>query len=109
MIPAALPLLISRFPGLTIVLLQGDSREVLGKLMSEEVEFAVVGGRFAEDSLEFTSFARDELVLIAPAGHRWSGGRNPRPRERRPPSPGPPGRIQHAFLLTPRGQWPTQP
>ena len=73
MIPAALPLLISRFPGLTIVLLQGDSREVLGKLMSEEVEFAVVGGRFAEDSLEFTSFARDELVLIAPADHRWSG------------------------------------
>jgi DNA-binding transcriptional LysR family regulator len=72
MIPAALPLLINRFPGLTIFLLQGDSREVLQKVMAEEVEFGVVGGRFAEDSLEFTPFTRDELVLIAPAGHRWA-------------------------------------
>jgi len=74
MIPAALPLLISRFPGLTIFLLQGDSREVLEKVMAEEVEFGVVGGLFAEESLEFTPFTRDELVLIVPAGHRWSGG-----------------------------------
>lgn len=74
MIPAALPLLINRFPGLTIFLLQGDSREVLQKVLAEEVEFGVVGGRFAEDSLEFTPFTRDELVLIAPAGHRWAGG-----------------------------------
>jgi DNA-binding transcriptional LysR family regulator len=73
MIPAALPLLISRFPGLTIIMVQGDSREVLGKLLAEEVEFGVVGGWLAEDSLEFTTFAKDELLLIAPAGHRWSG------------------------------------
>ncbi|WP_224962881.1 selenium metabolism-associated LysR family transcriptional regulator [Geomonas subterranea] len=71
MIPAALPLLISRFPGVTIVLRQGDSRDVLGKLTSEEVEFGVVGGRFEEEALEFVPFAEDELVLIAPYGHRW--------------------------------------
>jgi LysR family transcriptional regulator, low CO2-responsive transcriptional regulator len=74
MIPAALPLLISRFPGLTLMLVQGNSREVLAKLLAEEVEFGVVGGWLAEDGLELTPFARDELVLIAPAGHRWSGG-----------------------------------
>ena len=74
MIPAALPLLIGRFPGISITLLQGDSRDVLEKVVTEEVEFGVVGGKFAEDSLEFTPFADDELVLIAPAGHRWSGG-----------------------------------
>lgn len=72
MIPAALPLLISRFPGVTIVLRQGDSRDVLGKLISEEVELGVVGGRFEEESLDFAPLADDELVLIAPAGHRWS-------------------------------------
>ncbi len=72
MIPAALPLLISRFPGVTIVLLQGDSRDVLGKLLAEEIEFGVVGGRFEEESLVFTPLAQDELVLIAPAGHRWA-------------------------------------
>ena len=74
MIPAVLPLLISKFPGVTITLLQGDSREVLGKLMAEEVEIGVVGGCFAEDSLEFTPLAQDELALIAPPGHRWAGG-----------------------------------
>jgi DNA-binding transcriptional LysR family regulator len=74
MIPAALPLLIGKFPGIAITLLQGDSRDVLEKVVSEEVEFGVVGGKFAEDSLDFTPFAGDELVLIAPAGHRWAGG-----------------------------------
>lgn len=72
MIPAALPVLIGRFPGVTIVLLQGDSRDVLGKLLAEEIEFGVVGGRFEEESLHFTPLAQDELVLIAPAGHRWA-------------------------------------
>lgn len=76
MIPAALPLLIGRFPGVTIVLRQGDSRDVLGKLISEEVELGVVGGRFEEESLEFLPLTDDELVLIAPAGHRWSGKRS---------------------------------
>ncbi|GFO65628.1 selenium metabolism-associated LysR family transcriptional regulator [Geomonas paludis] len=71
MIPAALPLLIDRFPGVTIVLRQGDSRDVLGKLLSEEVELGVVGGRFDEETLELVPFAEDELVLIARAGHRW--------------------------------------
>lgn len=71
MIPSALPLLISRFPGITIVLRQGDSRDVLGKLLSEEVEFGVVGGSFEEENLDLIPFAEDELVLIAPGGHRW--------------------------------------
>lgn len=73
MIPAALPIMIDKFPGVTVVLLQGDSREVLEKVMAEEVEMGVVGGRFSEESLDFTPFAKDELVLIASPGHRWSG------------------------------------
>lgn len=72
MIPAALPLLLGRFPGITINLLQGDSREVLEKVVAEEVEVGVVGGQFAEEGLQFTPLASDELVLIAPAGHRWA-------------------------------------
>jgi LysR family transcriptional regulator, low CO2-responsive transcriptional regulator len=73
MIPAALPLLISRFPGLTLTLLQGDSQEVLTKLLAEEIEFGVVGGWLAEDGLEFTPLAKDTIVLIVPTGHHWSG------------------------------------
>ena len=73
MIPAALPMLINRFPGLTIFLVQGDSRDVMAKVMAEEVEFGVVGAQFNDDAVQFTPFTKDELVLIAPVGHRWAG------------------------------------
>lgn len=73
MIPAALPLLANRYPGLSVNLLQGDSRDVLDKVASGEVEIGVIGGFFAEDGIDLTPFAADELVLIAAGGHRWSG------------------------------------
>lgn len=73
LIPAALPLLIQRYPGLTITLLQGDSREVQERLLSEQVEYAVVGGHFSGDELEFNPLSRDEIVLVVPPGHRWAG------------------------------------
>lgn len=73
LIPSMLPQLIGRFPGITITLLHGDSREVLDKVLAEEVEIGVVGARFAEDGLDFVPFITDELVLVAPAAHRWSG------------------------------------
>ncbi|HJV34505.1 selenium metabolism-associated LysR family transcriptional regulator [Geomonas sp.] len=73
MIPAALPLLAERFPGLSITLLQGDSQGVVEKLLDEEVEVGVVGGCFPEDGIELVPFATDELVLIAPGGHHLSG------------------------------------
>ena len=73
MIPEALPLLLGRYPGIMLTLLQGDSRWVREMVLAAEVECGVVGGQFAGEGLEFTPFAKDELVLIAPAGHRWSG------------------------------------
>lgn len=73
LIPAALPILISRYPGLTITLTQGDSRQVHEWILSEFVEYGVVGGHFAGEGLEFRPLSEDEIVLVAPAGHRWSG------------------------------------
>jgi DNA-binding transcriptional LysR family regulator len=72
MIPVALPALLTRFPGLTLIQVQGDSREVLDKLLAEQVELAVVGAASGDESLEFTPIAWDQLVLIAAAGHRWA-------------------------------------
>jgi len=74
-IPAALPVLLSRFPGITLIQIQGDSQEVLAKLKAEEVEFGVVGAAPQDEALEFKPFADDEMVLIAAAGHRWSGSK----------------------------------
>jgi DNA-binding transcriptional LysR family regulator len=73
LIPSVLPQLMERFPGMTITLLHGDSREVLNKVLSEEVEIGVVGARFTDEGLDFAPFITDDLILVAPAGHRWAG------------------------------------
>jgi DNA-binding transcriptional LysR family regulator len=62
-----------RHPGVTISLLQGDSRETLERLKREEVEFALVGSRFADKELDFTPITLDKISLVVPVGHRWSG------------------------------------
>ncbi|UFS70063.1 LysR family transcriptional regulator [Geomonas sp. RF6] len=71
LIPTLLPLLSARFPGITVTVLQGDSRSVLAMVAAEEVEIAVVGARFEDDALDFAPLAQDEVVLIAPGDHRW--------------------------------------
>jgi len=75
LIPGLLPLLTAEFPGVSVTVLQGDSRSVLDMVLSEEVELGVVGAFFDEESLELAAVARDEVVLIAQVGHRWSGSR----------------------------------
>lgn len=73
LIPAVLPLLISRYPGLYINVTQGNSRKVQELLLSEQVELGVVGGQFAPDDLEFSPVTTDEIVLVVAAGHHWAG------------------------------------
>lgn len=74
LIPAALPLLIRRYPGLNITLTQGDSQQVHEWITSELVALGVVGGHFTGDTLEFKHLCNDEIVLVAPKDHRWAGG-----------------------------------
>jgi len=72
LIPAALPLLIRRYPDINITLTQGDSRQVHEWIMSELVECGAVGGHFTGEGLEFEPLCKDEIVLVAPIGHRWA-------------------------------------
>jgi DNA-binding transcriptional LysR family regulator len=73
MIPGCIFSFRERHPGVSITLLQGDSRETLERLKREEVEFALVGSRFAEKDLDFSPLTSDKISLVVPAGHRWSG------------------------------------
>ena len=72
MIPHCVPAFHKHHPGVTISLIQGDSRETLDRLKDEEVEFALVGTRFADKGLAFTPLTLDKSSLVAPAGHPWS-------------------------------------
>ncbi len=73
MIPDCIFSFRERHPGVIITLLQGDSRETLERLKREEVEFALVGSRFAEKELDFIPLTPDKISLVVPAGHRWRG------------------------------------
>lgn len=72
MIPDCISAFRQRHPGVIITLLQGDSRETLDRLKGEEVEFALVGTRFAEKDVVFTPLALDRISLVVPADHPWS-------------------------------------
>jgi LysR family transcriptional regulator, low CO2-responsive transcriptional regulator len=70
-----------RHPGVTITLLQGDSRETVERLKRQEVEFALVGSLFAEKDLDFIPLTLDKISLAVPAGHPWSGVESIQPED----------------------------
>jgi DNA-binding transcriptional LysR family regulator len=71
MVPLILAPLLERYPGITLTLLHGDSREVIDRLERDEVELALVGSRFDDDGLLFTPFGSDELLLVVGRSHPW--------------------------------------
>lgn len=81
MIPEALPSLLTRFPRLEITVLQGDSRDVLDKIVREEVEVGVVGSRFSDDAYNFTPLGRDRIIAVAGKGHPLYGRGEITPKE----------------------------
>ena len=73
-IPAAclIPDLLGRFtttwPGVRLELQQGDSREVIGLLLENLVELALVGGQYDEDAVSFKEILTDRIILV---GRPW--------------------------------------
>lgn len=71
LIPAVLPLLLERFPGLQVTLVQGDSHEILEKLARETAEIGVVGNADSREDVDFEPLVRDTIRLVVGRGHRW--------------------------------------
>jgi len=71
MIPEVLPVLQQRFPGLALTILMGDSRDIVRKIETEEVELGIVGSRLADDALTFTPLGRDRIMLVVGRNHPW--------------------------------------
>jgi DNA-binding transcriptional LysR family regulator len=60
-------------PGIIVRVLIGGSREIANRVAAGELEVGVISSGIAHRELEATPIWRDELVVVAPAGHRWSG------------------------------------
>jgi DNA-binding transcriptional LysR family regulator len=72
MIPDCILSFREEHPGVIITLYQGDSRETIERLKREEVEFALVGSRFAEKDLVFAPLTLDRISLVVPGDHPWN-------------------------------------
>jgi DNA-binding transcriptional LysR family regulator len=71
MIPDILALFNRDHSGVTVILLQDDSREIVEKLKKDEVELAVTGNRYEEQGIIFDPLESDNIVLVAGSNHRW--------------------------------------
>ena len=72
-----LPRLLGAFsrahPDVRVSLVVSDTQTVCERVLDDELEIGVVGAARAHRGLEFEPFMRDELVAIAPPGHRLAG------------------------------------
>jgi DNA-binding transcriptional LysR family regulator len=73
LLPGWLAVFRAAVPGILVRVLIGGSREIATRVAAGELEVGVVSSGIAHRELEATPIWRDELVVVAPAGHRWSG------------------------------------
>jgi DNA-binding transcriptional LysR family regulator len=70
-----LPDLLAEFkrthPGIELDLVVGDTKEIVQKVLDNEVELGVVGTKEKSDKLIFDTFITEKLVLIIPAHTQW--------------------------------------
>jgi len=72
LIPKAISSFLELYPGVTLTVWQGDSRETLDRLKSEEIEIGIIGTLFDEQSIDFHPLGWDKIVLTVKKNHPWS-------------------------------------
>jgi len=74
-LPAALGAFKKLHPGIVISLEIGTRARVQEQVLRNELDLAVVGPALKDPELAILPFLGDELVIVAPAGHRLTGKR----------------------------------
>ncbi len=70
LIPDLLGIFTGLYPGVHLEVRQGDSNEILGSLLEDQVELAVVGGKFSTEQLEFKEVGKEEIMLVTSPGNQ---------------------------------------
>ena len=76
LLPAALGAFKKLHPGLVISLEIGTRARVQEQVLLNELDLAVVGPALKDPDLATVPFISDELVVVAPAGHKLAGRRD---------------------------------
>jgi DNA-binding transcriptional LysR family regulator len=71
LLPGLLSSFRQRHPHVQVRATVADSSQVLRLLEQGKAQLGLVGGKVDSPHLEFRQFARDELAVVVPTGHRW--------------------------------------
>jgi len=63
----------TRFPEVNVSLTIADTQQIIDSILSGDLELAVVGAVANNANVVQTRLVDDEMCLVVPAGHRWSG------------------------------------
>lgn len=69
-LPSLLALFHERYPAIEVHLSQGNARQLLDRLLTAELDLAVLPLGERHPDIEVVPIAREPMVLIAPSGHR---------------------------------------
>lgn len=73
LLPRIIGLFSSKYPDVRISLIIGDTTEILDKTLAGNIEVSVVGALSKDKkNLRQIKVARDEMVLVIPADHKWA-------------------------------------
>jgi DNA-binding transcriptional LysR family regulator len=72
-LPAIIGAFTRRFPEVGVSLSIADTQQTIDAILSGELELGVVGAVSTHAGILQTHLVDDELCLVVPAGHRWSG------------------------------------
>lgn len=65
-LPSILKKFCKEYPNITLTIDHCDSNLVIPEILSERVTFGIVGSKVKHNHIKYTSFIKDELVLICP-------------------------------------------
>lgn len=72
LVPSALPGLFGKYPDIQLTLVQGDSRETLDRVASDDVELGVLGSRFEQRGFDYAPWGKDTIRLVVRQDHPWA-------------------------------------
>lgn len=72
-IPTLIGPFTEQYPEVQISLAAGDTEEILRKIGTGEIEIGIVGARSEISSIKQVKLVDDEMKLVVPASHPWSG------------------------------------
>lgn len=72
-LPAIIGAFTARFPEVNVSLSIADTRQIIEAILSGDLELGVVGAVSTNAGIVQVHLVEDEMCLVVPADHRWSG------------------------------------